>query len=87
MPYTDRDINEWMSTASLMYGNVPTDETFGPANEAAASLISGSGLLGASDLFDHLITVGYSQALQDVRNGEYDEQVQEWRSLKYSEDE
>ncbi|WP_196943088.1 hypothetical protein [Streptomyces sclerotialus] len=52
-------------------------------SEAAANLHSGSGYLNAPmevlEAFSRAIEIGYAAALQDVRRGKFDIDIQEWR--------
>ncbi|WP_159025307.1 hypothetical protein [Streptomyces pluripotens] len=61
------------------------------AGHAAANLCSGSGhrLLYVSAELQQLITqaieIGYATALQDVRDGDFDGNIQEWRPALFEE--
>ncbi|MFF1690872.1 MULTISPECIES: hypothetical protein [unclassified Streptomyces] len=59
------------------------DEDVRLASEAAANLHSGSGYLYAPtevlEAFTRAIEVGYAAALQDVRRGNLDMDIQGWR--------
>lgn len=59
------------------------DEDARAASEAAANLHSGSGYLHAPmevlEAFSRAIEIGYAAALQDVRQGKLDMDIQGWR--------
>jgi hypothetical protein len=59
------------------------DEDARAASEAAANLHSGSGYLHAPmevlEAFSRAIEIGYAAALQDVRQGHLDMDIQAWR--------
>ncbi|MGW6405272.1 hypothetical protein [Streptomyces sp. NPDC055134] len=59
------------------------DEDVRAASEAAASLHSGSGYLYAPaavlEAFSRAIEIGYAAALQDMREGKLDADIEQWR--------
>ncbi|WP_328328683.1 MULTISPECIES: hypothetical protein [unclassified Streptomyces] len=74
----------------LHIATVP-DEHARAAGHAAANLCSGAGadLLYAPPRLQQLIAeaieVGYATALRDVHNGNFDEDIQEWRPVLFEE--
>ncbi|MFJ9188288.1 MULTISPECIES: hypothetical protein [unclassified Streptomyces] len=59
------------------------DEHARAADHAAASLCSGAGLSvappGLHQLVNEAIQIGYATALNDVRDGDFDDDIREWR--------
>ncbi|MGW6358683.1 hypothetical protein ACWFR5_26800 [Streptomyces sp. NPDC055092] len=59
------------------------DEDVRAASEAAANLHSGSGYLYAPtavlEAFSRAIEIGYAAALQDMREGKVDADIEQWR--------
>lgn len=77
-------IDDWANAISTLYHGLRadlSDERI--AREAVASLWSGFGYQDAppevTQMFLHALEAGYLTALRDVRNGDLDEQILEWR--------
>ncbi|MBA2948503.1 hypothetical protein [Streptomyces himalayensis] len=70
------------SVGDLHISTVPAEHSRA-AGHAAANLCSGAGLLAASTELQQMITqaieIGYAAALRDVRDGDFDGDIQEWR--------
>jgi hypothetical protein len=85
MAYTDEEVESWITDVSVLHSNSP-DEFIHAAEEAAANLLSGSGAwfldvpTEVQTMISQLIQAGYAQALCDVRDGEFDDEVAAWRS-------
>jgi hypothetical protein len=81
---SEDDINDWVQAITTLHNTVatePGDEA--AARDAAANLWSGFGYQDAPGdvlrMFCHAIEIGYMTALRDVRDGDFDDQLIEWR--------
>jgi hypothetical protein len=83
MAYTDDDVSTWTTAASNLHELSVPDDLARDAEHAAAMLMSGSGFRDAPmevlRMFSQLLEAGYAKALQDVRDGDYDLDLVEWR--------
>lgn len=83
MAFSDDDVRAWVDLAARMYEITVPDELARRTQHAAANLMSASGFLDAPsevmEMFDNFIEVGYAQALRDVEDGYYDDEIIEWR--------
>lgn len=77
-------IDDWAHAISTLYHGLRadlTDERI--ARDAVANLWSGFGYQDAptevTQMFLHALEAGYLTALRDVRDGDLDEQILEWR--------
>ncbi|RYJ30537.1 hypothetical protein CU044_1272 [Streptomyces sp. L-9-10] len=70
------------AVSDLHMATVP-DEHARAADHAAANLCSGAGLsvapAGLHQLINEAIQIGYSAALSDMRDGDFDDDIREWR--------
>jgi hypothetical protein len=78
------DINDWVQAIATLHDTVATEpEDEAAAHEAAANLWSGFGYQDAPGdvlrMFSQAIEIGYLIALRDVRDGDFDDQITEWR--------
>ncbi|MFF5992881.1 hypothetical protein [Prauserella flavalba] len=81
---TEDEINDWVQAIATLHDTVatnPGDER--AAREAAANLWSGFGYQDAPGdvlrMFAQAIEIGYLTALRDVRNGDLDNELADWR--------
>ena len=77
-------INDWVHAIATLHDTVATEpEDEAAARQAAANLWSGFGYQDAPGdvlrMFSQAIAIGYMAALRDVRDGDFDYQIQEWR--------
>lgn len=78
------DINDWVQAIATLHDTVATDPgDQAAAHEATANLWSGFGYQDAPGdvlrMFCQAIEIGYMTALRDVRDGDFDDQITEWR--------
>ena len=81
---SEDDINDWVQGIATLHDTVATEpEDEAAAREAAANLWSGFGYQDAPGdvlrMFSQAIAIGYMIALRDVRDGDFDYQITEWR--------
>jgi hypothetical protein len=80
------DVEEWSRAMSALWGNeVDGTGHERAASEAAANLMSSSGLLYVPSevlsMLTQAIEVGYANALRAVENGDYDGEIRHsWRT-------
>jgi hypothetical protein len=90
-PTSQEDIGTVAQTITNLHIATVPDEHARAAGHAAASLCSGAGadLLYAPPSLQQLITealeVGYATALRDVREGNFDDDIQGWRPELFEE--
>ena len=81
---SEDEINDWVQAIATLHDTVATEpEDEANAREAAANLWSGLGYQDAPGdvlrMFSQAIAIGYMAALRDVRDGDFDYQIPEWR--------
>lgn len=81
--YRDGDLDSWSYSVELLHGNSVASSDVRKVSEAVASMLSAFGDLNAPDAIVSLITQaiesGYGAALRDLRDGEFDDEIVEWR--------
>ncbi|MEU3755100.1 hypothetical protein AB0H17_20375 [Streptomyces olivoreticuli] len=80
--------NAARTVSNLHMATVPGEHARA-ADHAAANLCSGAGLSVAPTELQQLITeaiqIGYAAALKDVRDGDFDGDIEEWRPDLFAE--
>jgi hypothetical protein len=80
----EEEVDSWIDAISRLYGGGRWDPgDWQRASHAVAMLWSEFGFLDAPieilHMFKNAIEVGYMTALQDVRNGDFDDEIRMWR--------
>jgi hypothetical protein len=80
------EIDEWIDSVRRMYyGEISDTDCWGPAGNAVADLMSGWGMINAPlevlEMIRQALEVGYATALEHVRDGRVDDQIEMWRPL------
>lgn len=78
------EVDEWIDAVRRMhYGELSDPDCWEPAARAAVNLMSGCGVIDAPrdvlKMIRQAIETGYAKALEDVRDGRFDGQIQMWR--------
>ena len=81
---SEDEINDWVDAIATLHATVATDRADElAAQEAAANLWSEFGYQDAPGdvlrMFAQAIEIGYLTALRDVRNGDLDDHLADWR--------
>jgi len=77
------EVVAWTEAVNRMYyGQSSDSECWEPAAHATASLMSAWGIIDAPsqvlEMIRQAIETGYATALEHVRDGEYDDQIEMW---------
>ncbi|GGQ88218.1 hypothetical protein [Couchioplanes azureus] len=85
--YSDDDIDSWVEAIDNLHDYTTRDPGDARAAEhAVANLWSGDGYQDAPThvlrMFVKAIETGYAAALRDVRDGQYDDEIETWRQAE-----
>jgi len=80
------EVDEWIDSVRRMYyGEISDPACWRPAEKAAANLMSGWAMIHAPlavlEMIQQALEVGYAAALEHVRDGNFDDQIEMWRPL------
>jgi hypothetical protein len=82
--YPESEVDSWVEAIDGLHDYVTRDPTDGRAAEGAVALLwSGYGFQDAPmhvlRMLVKAIETGYAAALRDVRDGQYDNEIETWR--------
>ena len=82
--YSEKDVDGWIDAINNLHDYTTRDPGDArAAGEAVANLWSGYGYQDAPievlRMFVKAIETGYAAALRDVRDGQYDDEIETWR--------